>query len=279
VYTAGFSTVDNYATYKAYYWINQTRYELPTGDSASGDVLAIAVSGTNVYTAGYYLGGGNWKACYWKNQTRHELPTQGATGSASAIAVSGTDVYIAGRDESRAIACFWKNESRTEFEEDSVAIGIAVSGADVYTAGSYGTSGNVCYWKNTTKTDLPAPPASTFKRVLAIAVSGADVYTFGYYNIYPPAVTAITTTYCYWKNTARTDLITRETGDGGAYEVHHMAISGADVYAAGYYDSLIGNNYMTSSKASYWKNGTRTELPSGTGTGSQAYAIAVTVTK
>ena len=69
VYVAGF--YDNGGVDIACYWKNGIKTDLATINS---EVYAIAVTGSDVYTAGWYVNGPD-VACYWKGTTKTDLST------------------------------------------------------------------------------------------------------------------------------------------------------------------------------------------------------------
>jgi len=270
VYVAGYYNAGSNDV--AAYWKNDASGVQGLYSSSAARALGVAVSGTDVYAAGYYTNSkGNFAACYWKNGVLVDLysDTSGSSSArANAIAVSGTDVYAAGwvGPVGAPRACYWKNGVRTDLylADNSEGLGVAVSGTDVYVAGYY-TSGGLdvsCWWKNGSagKVDLYG---TSYSRAAAIAVSGADVYASGYYL----SGTALA---CYWKNNAagRVDLSTANSNAAS------IVVSGTDVYVAGYYRNSI-NNYA----ACWWKNGAagRVDLYSDTVTSNQAQGLGICV--
>jgi len=98
VYFAGYDINEN-NNRTACYWRNGSRINhtaIPNIHNPS--VIAIFVSGSDVYTAGM--------GSYWKNTTRTIL-----SGSVSDITVSGSDVYVSGHEFNGSfhVACYWKN--------------------------------------------------------------------------------------------------------------------------------------------------------------------------
>ena len=95
VYVAGLSL-----THGSAYWVNGT--EIPL--SGNGYVSAMAISGNDVYIAGFTTGGPD-QAAYWKNG---ELVTLPNGSSATGIVVTGNDVYVCGNGANNN-AVYWKN--------------------------------------------------------------------------------------------------------------------------------------------------------------------------
>jgi hypothetical protein len=85
----------------------------------------IAISGSDVYVAGWESISGKDIACYWKNGVKTVL--DGTWGRD--IAVSGSDVYVAGVDRGEiVVACYWKNGVKTVLDTNtSMALGIALA--------------------------------------------------------------------------------------------------------------------------------------------------------
>ncbi len=212
VYVAGTETgvfnqfpLPNYINSVALYWKNGVPVYL-SSDTIGSASLSIAVSGNDVYTAGYSwnphgLDDNNvpmqeWEhyeeATYWKNGTAVFL-TDGATQQArcSAIKVSGSDVYVAGNIlydvnnlSSLQHARYWENGTPVTLPGDlALGIGytnandIAVSGSDVYVLGMSDTS-NV-YWKNSVPVPINFRIGAFAALLKAIDVLSNDVYIGG----------------------------------------------------------------------------------------------------
>ena len=85
-----------------------------TDGSKNAFAAAIAVSGSDVYVAGYEFSGAHNVAKYWKNGTAVGLTDGNNSAYAGSIAVSGSNVYVAGyeyNDLSHTVAKYWKNGS------------------------------------------------------------------------------------------------------------------------------------------------------------------------
>jgi hypothetical protein len=187
----------------------------------------MVVSGSDVHVAGT----DGTDAWYWKNGIGTKL--EGA-GRATGIAVSGTDVYVSGgplRLEPGE-AVYWKNGVKTALSPNGIATGIDVANGDVYISGSImGLSDYLAVvWKNNVPDTLDGSPIAN-----TILVSGADVIAGGSYHGLP----------AIWKNGVPQEQESNlEQG-----QVLAIAVSGSDVYTAGYRSISSATGYV-------WKNGT-----------------------
>jgi hypothetical protein len=251
--------------YVATYWKNGIPIALGDG-SADTWASAIAVSGNDVYVAGYSTANNKTFAIWWKNGIRMVLGDSTFSGTTTSILVSGDDIYITGAQsrindttasfggDPHNIAVYWKNSTRVFLGDSSVegiASSISISGNDVYVAGynDYGYSGsdsiNAKYWKNGSEIKLQS--ATLFATASAIAVSGNDVYVAG--NSYTPiGVREFADNAQYWNNG---NLVSLTMGSYISI-TSAIAVSGTDVYVAG------ANN----DEPAIWKNGVSTSYSS-----------------
>ncbi len=301
VYVAGF--VADGASYNEYYplynehptyWKNGNPVQLNYDDSygqlsiKSARAFSIAVSGNNVYVAGYqlwlsYTRGNLPMGMFWKNRTplnRDSMNIVGTYGLYS-LAVSNNDTYMAGWGGVGGMrATYWKNEnpivltppySPTTLYIRATTTSTAVSGNDVYVAGyqseellSAGGFSNVfaMYWKNGNPVKLT--DGSKDANATSIAVAGSDVCVAGV------EVNGSVNIALYWKNGNRVNLT-----DGSTNAVaNSIVVSGADVYVAGtqWVGMLI--NGVRNGVAKYWDNGHEVRLTDGTKY-AEAQSIAV----
>ena len=159
----------------AKYWKNGVPVIL-SDSTKINSASSIAISGSDVYVAGFEFVWPLTNAKYWKNGQPVVLSTrQSVTYS---IAVSGNDVYVAGEEDSKPT--YWKNGIPVKLsDETGDAKSIAVSGSgNVYVAGvGYTATGTVVKcWKNGNPVTLSSKIQSY---ATSIAVSGNDIYVVG----------------------------------------------------------------------------------------------------
>jgi hypothetical protein len=207
---------------------------------AETQVLALALSGNDVYAAGYENSGGK-TGRLWKNGAL-VFASSITESEFQALAISGSDVYVAGYEEkdSKQESKVWKNGAELYSFTSSVSViigGIAVGGSDVYAA-VYEKSGSENYVAKVKKNDAPLFDSLTDGSFDAycsgIAVGGTDVYVVGgYEDSNKPSYV--------WKNGAVLHTLTGSSG----IELWALAVSGSGVYAGGAMDG----------DAVVWKNG------------------------
>ncbi len=256
----------------AVYWKNGSLVILG-GSYASG----IAVSGNDVYITGSMQRDPNdsYHAVIWKNGLPFYLPENTRSGDwadiypissktsvAYSIFISGPDVYVAGEEEiSRTTspypdlgtafatsAVYWKNGNEIYLIKGPYADSYAdetrsifIFNGDVYACGALEGK----YWKNGNPVELGGTANSIF-------VSNGDVYVGGTQTDGQPYQTYNGERYRvvakYWKNG---NPISLTDGSKNAYATS-IAVSGNDVYVAGYEENTPGAG---DNVAKYWKNG------------------------
>ncbi len=136
------SSASSYISPIATYWKNGSPIQLTNG-TYPAYATSIAISGNDVYVAGYVVQGANTKAIYWKNGIEAGPGTDSRNSSATGIAISASgDVYMVGieanSDNSGDIATCWKNGVASSLAGDTLntfAESVFISGNDVYVAG------------------------------------------------------------------------------------------------------------------------------------------------
>jgi hypothetical protein len=257
---------------------------LPTPSGmTSAQANSIAVSGNDVYVAGYAGNSAGDVAVLWVNGAATILPSGMTISEAGPIAVSGGNVYVTGFEENTAgetTAVLWVNGVATTLAPPNGmayagAFDIAVSSGDVYVTGiAYNTDDGedtdevAVLWVNGAVTLLPAPSGLTGDYWAGgIAVSGGNVYMSGTTSPDVGNDTAIT-----WANGGTATTLPIPPNDtAGNYAAGGIAVSGNDVYVTGSGVSAATGN----TTAAYWLNGTATSLPLPTNTiGSPATSFA-----
>ncbi|MCA0268225.1 MAG: T9SS type A sorting domain-containing protein [Bacteroidetes bacterium] len=208
---------------------------IAVGKGSSNPVLALAVSGSDVYVGGNFrdLGGiaeadgiARWDGSAWR------ALGSGVNGAVQAIAVRGSDVYVGG--------------VFTDFGGIAEADYVAKWNGSAWSALGGGASGNVN----------------------AIAVTGTNVYVGGRFStVYSSGTTPVAGTgyIARWDGSAWHAL-----GSGVNNVVHAIAASGSDVYAGGEFSnagSVPGTRYIARWDGSAWN-------ALGTGGNSSVLAIA-----
>jgi len=253
-----------------------------TSGMTSAQANAIAVSGSDVYVAGYEENSTSRAAVYWLNNgAATTLPSGMTISEANAIAVSGGNVYVAGYQENIAgsgNAVLWVNGTATTLSPPSGmafadAVAITISGSNVYVAGvawNNDSDESAAVWVNGAATLLPMPNGLVGDYYAGgIAVSGGNVYVSGFTDSDADTDTAIS-----WVNNGAATTLPIPAGIlFGEYSASGMTVSGGDVYVAG-----SGLTSAGSGTAAYWENGTPTTLPMpGNMTNSPATSWAVAI--
>jgi len=276
----------------ATYWKNGSPVTLGEGYASS-----IVVSGNDVYVAGNIRD----HAVYWKNgnptylpeNTRpvtsiDDYPVVSTESQAYSIFISGTDIYIAGGETITKMispspnpdyitgiaALYWKNGnpvyliqgSYTDSKNDK-ASSIFVAGQDVHASGLT----RARYWKNENSFYLPGSN-DIYTKATSISVSEGDVYLSGTQHdggVCQASGPCRRSVAKYWKNGNPVKLT---DGTKNAYTLS-IAISGADVYVAGYEENTADTQDYV---AKYWKNGKPVTLG---GVSNRTFATSIFVAK
>lgn len=255
----------------AYYWKNAVATQLLTSGTGNSHAQAVAVSGTDVYVAGYAngpdaffsVGANPGLPCIWKNGVEQILPIPaGHIGAAQAIAVSGSDVYVVGyyitndATHSRR-AMLWKNGVALllAFNTfDSIATGIALDGTDVYVCGNAVFSGVTCavYWKN----NIWHPFAGT-----AVTSRAAAITVDALHNYYISG--ASNGAACYWKDAnlvaLPNDGYFPETQTDDKTFGNMISVDNNNVYVSGFSRAFESDHVVLTN--AYWKNGVEVPIP------------------
>ena len=176
-----------------------------TNNGTTGEVYALAVSGSDLYVGGGFNQAGGITAKHvamWNGTAWSSLGSgvfNGTTGNVYALAVSGSDVYVggsfmgAGGLISAKNVAMWSTTtstwsalgSGTNNGTDGAVNALAVSGSNVYVGGGFNQAGtviakNVAIWSGSAWSSLGSGTNNgTDGSVVALVLSGIYVYVGG----------------------------------------------------------------------------------------------------
>ncbi|OPC39228.1 hypothetical protein [Elizabethkingia anophelis] len=152
--------VTGYEDYKAVYWKNNVKHELPEGNNAeqiiihNGDVYILGLGYVDINA-----NNGPKKIIVWKNGVAN-IVDEGRY-NVTGMFIDNNDIYISGEESTNSnsnnyvrSAIYWKNGQKTVLTTNTEArtSGIAVNNEDVYVSGTEGDK--PVYWKNRERVDL-----------------------------------------------------------------------------------------------------------------------------
>ncbi|HLA60457.1 MAG TPA: hypothetical protein VK622_16900, partial [Puia sp.] len=270
VYIAGYDLIthNGISVTHAKFWKNG----IPTVLSDSNEnstAYAMALSGNDVYVAGFDYKNRPVKAVYWKNSSPVILTNSLGDANAFAIAVSGNDVHVAGviwpDSTNITLAVYWKNGQLTKLGQDTMAVtsGIFLAGSDVYISGYAFQNGHyiACYWKNGSIVKLTDGSVDAYAK--GIVLHGNDVYVCGFQTRIGNFHSAV-----IWKN-GQENIISDPATDAFA---NAIALDGSNIYVAGMESGGARNEI-----AKYWLNGKAVEL--GDNNGGDSFATGLFLEK
>ncbi len=281
----------------------------------SDPVLAIAVSGSDVYVGGSFTNAGGiaeadkiakWNGSTWSalgaGQTCTPLIclSDGALkNTVTAIAISGGDVFVGGNflnaddiPEADFIAMWnssaWSAVGSNGSGDGAVNNGvgaIAVSGSDVYVGGSFTNAGGIAEadriakWNGSAWSALGSNGAgdgALDNGVRAIAISASGVYVGGGFR--NAAGISEADQIALWNGSAWSALGSNGAGDGATFSnVNALAISGTALYVGGAFQNLAG--IPEADFIAKWEGGSWSALGSnGAGNGAwfgSAFAVVI----
>lgn len=193
VHAIGYEYNDALTESQQVYWKNGVSVPV-SGTTPLTRFVGIAVSGSDVYIAGYEINvGSRGTPLYWKNGERFVLADgeYSEFSGVTDILVDGSDVYVTGdaTDEYAMQPCYWKNGVLVTLDNGPGTVtSIAIVGSDVYATSDefypWGTS--AIFWKNDVRTTLKEPiDGEYYYNTNSILVSGSDVYVGGSQNDNP----------------------------------------------------------------------------------------------
>jgi hypothetical protein len=264
---AGGATANRVARFNT---TTQTWSTLGSGaaNGVNNGVTAFAISGSDVYVAGFFTQAGGATAnrvarFNTGTQTWFSLGTgaaNGVSGSANAVAISGSDVYVGGnffqaggatanrvaRFNTGAQAWFPLGTGAANGVNGAVAA-LAITGSDVYVGGDFRQAGGaaaegVARFNASSQTwsSLGSGAANGVRNcdfatcVLALTISGSDVYVGGNFTVAGGAtanrVARFNTNSQAWSSLGTGSA----NGTGGEFpSVDEIAVVGRDVYLGG----------------------------------------------
>lgn len=235
---------------------------VPLGTGLNSDVLAVAVSGTDIYVGGYFLdAGGNPNAdqiARWDGTQWLALGT-GMNDNVLAIAISGTDIYAggyftnAGGNPNADRIARWDGSQWHPLGTglNGGVSAIAISGTEVYVGGNFTDAGGnpdadyIARWDGSQWLALGTGLNDV---ALAIAISGTDVYVGGFFT--DGGGNPDADYIARWDGTQWHSL-----GTGMNYWVCALKFTGINVYAGGYFTDVGGNpdaDYIARWDGSQW---------------------------
>ncbi|MEK0448207.1 MAG: hypothetical protein RL088_475, partial [Verrucomicrobiota bacterium] len=204
------------------------------GSGMDGQVLALAVIGSDLYAGGSFTTAGGVSAnriAKWNGSAWSALGT-GMNNIVRALAVSGSDLYAGGSFTSAGVVSAsriakWDGSAWSALGTgmNSTVRALAVSGSDLYAGGSFTTAGGttasfIAKWNGSAWSALGSGMNNT---VFALAVSGSDLYAGGDFT---SAGGVSANRIAKWNGSAWSAL-----GTGMNSTVRALAVSGSDLYA------------------------------------------------
>ncbi|MBK9138252.1 MAG: hypothetical protein IPM17_05730 [Verrucomicrobia bacterium] len=233
---AGEAYVNNVAR-----WNGSTWSALGSG-FVGARVVALAVSGTELYAAADNYGICKWDGNRWTQLG--DVSRDGWPGDVMALAGSGGDLYIGGsfttvgQTAAKNIAK-WNGSGWSALGDgvDGTVHALAVSGTDLFAGGEFSMAGTVnakciAKWNGNTWSSIGSIGGGRDDYVLALAVYGTDLYAGGSFT---RAGGTAANRIAKWDGNTWSPL-----GSGVNDPVTALAVSGTDLYAGGYFTTAGG---------------------------------------
>jgi hypothetical protein len=249
------------------------------GNNNDFDVLAVAVSGSDVYVGGYFSveGGGpgnsiaKWNGSTWSALGGGvSLSTLDYDPRVNVIVVNGNDVYVGGMFDSAGGTSAnniakWNGSSWSALgtgvssvNDVASVTAIAVSGNEIYVAGEFEMAGgvsanNIAKWNDSSWSALGS---GTDGRIEALAVNGSELCAGGFFSI---AGGVSANKIAKWNGSNWSALGSGVSHPLGS-SVHAVELSGSDVYVGGLFDTAGGASANNIAK---WNGDSWSALSSG----------------
>jgi len=236
-----------------------------------GAVIALAVSGSDLYAGGRFTMAGGSAAtniAKWNGNSWSALGS-GINAGVGALAVSGSDVYAGGifwtaGGSMASYIAKWNGSSWTALGSgmNNVVSALVVSGRDLYAGGLFTTAGgnaanHIAKWNGSSWSALGSGMNSA---VYALAVSGSDVYAGGDFTM---ADGGPSHRIAKWNGSSWSAL-----GSGMDNVVSALAVSGSNLYAGGYFMTAGSSVAIAKWDGSSWSG-------LGSGMDNVVYALAL----
>ena len=221
------------------------------GNGVNGFVLALAVSGGDLFVGGVFnqvnVGAAipARQVARWNGSAWQALGSGGGNGvndQVNALAVSGGDLFVGGF-----------------FSEANVGAGIPAN--------------KIVRWNGSAWQSLGSGGGNGVDgNVFALAVSGADLFVGGSFSSANVGATIPANRVARWNGSAWQAL--SNGGDIVVSGVSALAISGGDLFASGGFTSAVG---VAANQIARWNGSAWQALGSGSGNGVSAYVVALAV--
>lgn len=240
------------------------------GSGIPGQVLALAVSGGNVYAGGSFTKAGGVAAtniAQWNGSSWLAVGS-GVNGNVYALAVSGGNLYAGGYfTAAGAVTIYsiadWNGSSWSALGSGmrfGYVYALLVSGGNLYAGGSFGSAGgvpanNIAEWNGSSWSALGSGVSGASSTVWGLAVSGGNVYAGGSFN---KAGGVSATNIAEWNGSSWSALGLGINGIGP--DVYALAVSGGNLIAGGYFKTA---GSVTPNNIAQWNGTTWSSLGSG----------------
>ena len=243
------------------------------GTGMNYEVMALAVSGTNLYAGGWFTTAGGvavnriakWDGSAWSALGSGMMEPYPLTADVFALAVSGTDLYAGGQFTTAGGVpanniAKWDGSAWSALglgiNGDYDVEALVVSGTNTYAGGFFPLAGglpatNIAQWNGSAWSALGSGMNGA-GYVWALAVSGTNLYAGGPFTI-AGGVTA--NFIAKWDGRAWSAL-----GSGINNSVAALAVSGNDLYAGGHFTTAGG---VTANYIAKWDGHAWSALGSG----------------